>query len=551
MSQLTRSPAWMALKKHKPVISKHSMRSMFAADPKRFEKFSIQVESLLLDYSKNILDEQTRTLLTDLAHQSQLSHWIERMFSGEKINQTEHRAVLHTALRAPAGSSVWLDARDVMPDVLRVREQMRRYTEGVRNGKVRGHTDKAFTDIVNIGVGGSSLGPYMACEALHPYGSPKLNAHFVSNIDAVDITEKLDILDAETTLFLVSSKTFTTQETITNAHAARAWLVQRLGEEAVGKHFVALSTNLPATAQFGIPDDRVFEFWDWVGGRYSIWSAIGLPIALHIGMDAFEQMLAGGHAMDRHFRDAPFEHNMPVMMALIDIWYTNFFDACSHAILPYDHCLRRFPAYLQQLTMESNGKNVDRDLQPVDYATNRVIWGEAGTNGQHSFYQLIHQGTRAVTADFLAPIMSHVPFGEHHAMLLANCFAQTEALMLGKTADEARAELVAQGLDEAAIAELLPYKVFSGNRPSNTLLFDKLDPYTLGMLIALYEHKVYVQSVVWNINAFDQWGVEYGKQLANRLIPELHSARPIHDHDGSTNALINHYLARTRQSRAS
>lgn len=547
MSQLTRSPAWLALKKHKTAISKHSMRSMFAADPRRFDKFSVQVGNLLLDYSKNIYTEETRTLLNDLAHQAQLSHWIERMFSGEKINHTEHRAVLHTALRAPAGSSVWLDAKDVMPDVLRVREQMRSYTDGVRSGTVRGHTDKAFTDIVNIGVGGSSLGPYMACEALHPYGSQKLNAHFVSNIDAEDITEKLEILDAETTLFLVSSKTFTTQETITNAHAARAWLVQRLGEEAVGKHFVALSTNLPATAKFGIPDDRVFEFWDWVGGRYSIWSAIGLPIALYIGMDNFEQMLAGGHAMDQHFRDAPFEHNMPVIMALIDIWYTNFFDACSHAILPYDHCLRRFPAYLQQLAMESNGKSMDRDQQPVDYATNRVIWGEAGTNGQHSFYQLIHQGTRAVTADFLAPIMSHVPFGDHHAMLLANCFAQTEALMLGKTHEEARAELQAQGLDEAAIEALLPYKVFSGNRPSNTLLFDKLDPYTLGMLIALYEHKVYVQSVVWNINAFDQWGVEYGKQLANRLIPELHSARPIHHHDGSTNALINHYLARTGQ----
>ncbi len=546
MSKLTHSPAWMALKKHKTIISKQSMRSMFNEDAQRFEKFSLQVENLLLDYSKNILDTETRALLTDLAHQANLGEWIERMFNGERINSTENRAVLHTALRAPAGSSVMLDGKDVMPGVMRVKEQMRRYSEEVRNGTVRGHTGKAFTDVVNIGVGGSSLGPYMACEALHPYGSEKLRAHFVSNIDAVDITERLNVVNAETTLFIVSSKTFTTQETITNAHAARAWVVEKLGESAVAKHFVALSTNLEATAKFGIHPDNVFEFWDWVGGRYSIWSAVGLPIALHIGMDNFEKMLAGAHAMDKHFRSAPFERNMPVIMALIDIWYTNFFDACSHAILPYDHCLRRFPAYLQQLTMESNGKSMDRDQHLVDYATNRVIWGEAGTNGQHSFYQLIHQGTRAVTADFLAPIMSHVPFGEHHVMLLANCFAQTEAMMLGKTPEEARTELLAQGLDEAAIAALLPYKTFPGNRPSNTLLFDKLDPYKLGMLIALYEHKVYVQSVVWNINAFDQWGVEYGKQLANRLIPELHSAKQISQHDGSTNALINHYLSRRR-----
>lgn len=550
MSKLTHSPAWMALKKHKSSISKQSMRSMFNEDAQRFEKFSLQVESLLLDYSKNIFDTETQALLTDLAHQTNLGEWIERMFNGERINSTENRAVLHTALRAPAGSSVMLDGKDVMPGVMRVREQMRRYSEEVRNGTVHGHTGKVFTDVVNVGVGGSSLGPYMACEALHPYGNLKLNAHFVSNIDAEDITEKLEILNPETTLFLVSSKTFTTQETITNAHAARAWVVEKLGENAVAKHFVALSTNLEATAKFGIPPDRVFEFWDWVGGRYSIWSAVGLPIALHIGMDNFEQMLAGAHAMDKHFRSAPFERNMPVIMAMIDIWYTNFFDACSHAILPYDHCLRRFPAYLQQLTMESNGKSVDRDQFSVDYATNRVIWGEAGTNGQHSFYQLIHQGTRTVTADFLAPIMSHVPFGEHHAMLLANCFAQTEAMMLGKTTEEVLAELVAQGLDEAAIEALLPYKIFPGNRPSNTLLFDKLDPYTLGMLIALYEHKVYVQSVVWNINAFDQWGVEYGKQLANRLIPELHSAKPIGNHDCSTNALINHYLARRAQQKS-
>ncbi len=545
MSKLTHSPAWLALKKHKAAIGKQTMRSMFKADSQRFDKFSLQVESLLLDYSKNIYTAETQKLLTDLAHQAQLGDWIERMFNGARINSSENRAVLHTALRAPAGSSVLLDGRDVMPGIMRVKEQMRRYCEEVRNGTLRGHTGKAFTDVVNVGVGGSSLGPYMACEALHPYGSLKLNAHFVSNIDAEDITEKLEILNPETTLFLVSSKTFTTQETITNAHAARIWIIEKLGsDEAVAKHFAALSTNLEATSKFGIPPGHVFEFWDWVGGRYSIWSAIGLPIALHIGMDNFELMLAGAHAMDKHFRSAAFERNMPVILALIDIWYTNFFDACSHAILPYDHCLRRFPAYLQQLTMESNGKSVDRDRQPVDYATNRVIWGEAGTNGQHSFYQLIHQGTRTVTTDFLAPVTSHVPLGEHHAMLLANCFAQTEALMLGKTAEEARAELVTQGLSEAAIEALLPYKVFPGNRPSNTLLFDKLDPYTLGMLIALYEHKTYVQSVVWNINAFDQWGVEFGKQLASSLLPELNSAKPASNHDSSTNALINHCLSR-------
>ncbi len=541
MPTLTHFPAWQALTAHQTIISQQTMRKMFRTDPARFEQFSLQLDGLLLDYSKNILTQETLALLLNLARQFKLDEWIARMFNGEKINSSEQRAVLHTALRAPHGTTVYMDGRDVMPDVLRVRDHMRRFSEAVRNGSLRGHSGKPFSDVVNIGIGGSALGPLMACSALKPYGSAHLNAHFVSNVDATDLVETLKHLSPETTLFIVSSKTFTTQETLANAHSARAWLVDQLGEQAVGKHFVAVSTNLAATSKFGITPDNVFEFWDWVGGRYSLWSAIGLPIALHIGMDNFERLLAGAHAMDTHFRETPFERNMPVIMGMLGIWYTNFFNAGSYAILPYDQYLHRFPAYLQQLEMESNGKRVDRDGHEVDYATAMAIWGEPGTNGQHSFYQLIHQGTRMVPADFLAPITSHNPLGEHHAMLLANCFAQTEALMLGKTTDEARAELVAQGLSGAALEALLPYKIFPGNRPSNTLLFDQLDPYTLGMLIALYEHKVFVQSVVWNINPFDQWGVEFGKQLAGKLLPELQGKQGS-AHDASTNGLINHYL---------
>ena len=544
MSKLTKSPAWQALTAHQSETSKRTMREMFLADPARFDKFSLQLDGLLLDYSKNILTQETLALLLNLARQSKLDEWIARMFNGEKINSSEQRAALHTALRVPHGTTVYMDGRDVMPDVQRVRDQMRRYSDAVRNGELRGHTGKPFRDVVNIGIGGSALGPLMVCEALKPYGSAQLNAHFVSNVDATDLAETVKHLNPETTLFIVSSKTFTTQETLTNALSARAWLVNQLGEEAVAKHFVAVSTNLAETTQFGINPDNVFEFWDWVGGRYSLWSAIGLPIALTIGMDNFERLLAGAHAMDTHFRETPLEKNMPVILGMLGIWYTNFFNAGSHAILPYDQYLHRFPAYLQQLEMESNGKRVDRDGREVDYATGMVIWGEPGTNGQHSFYQLIHQGARLVPADFLAPIASHNPLGEHHAMLLANCLAQAEALMLGKTTEEARAELVAQGLSGAKLEALLPYKVFPGNRPTNTLLFDKLDPHTLGMLVALYEHKVFVQSVVWNINAFDQWGVEFGKQLAGKLLPELQGKQGVSSHDASTNGLINHYLAR-------
>jgi glucose-6-phosphate isomerase len=544
MSNLTRSPAWQALSAHHVAIRTQTMREMFRADPARFDKLSLQLDGLLLDYSKNLINKETRTLLLNLARQSGLEEWIARMFGGAKINSSERRAVLHTALRAPRDAEIIVDGRNIVPDVHRVLDQMRRYSDGVRNGTLRGHTGKPLRDVVNIGIGGSALGPLMACEALKPYGA-QLNAHFVSNVDATDLAETLRRLDPETVLFIVSSKTFTTQETLANARSARDWLVRHLGAEAaVAKHFAAVSTNLAATSKFGIAPDNVFEFWDWVGGRYSLWSAIGLPIALYLGMDNFMQLLAGAHAMDRHFRAAPLEHNMPVLMGLLGIWYANFYDAGSHAILPYDQYLHRFPAYLQQLEMESNGKRVDRDGNEVDYATQAVIWGEPGTNGQHSFYQLIHQGTRMVPADFLAPLNSHNPIGEHHAMLLSNCFAQTEALMLGKTAEEVRAELAAQGMSGAELEALLPYKVFPGNRPTNTLLFDRLDPHTLGMLIALYEHKVFVQSVVWNIDAFDQWGVEFGKQLANKLLPELLGRQPASSHDASTNALINRYLSR-------
>jgi len=554
MSNLTQSPAWQALAAHQTTLSRQTMREMFRADPARYDKFSLQLDGLLLDYSKHLITGETVGLLLNLARQSRLDEWIARMFNGEKINTSEQRAVLHTALRAPLGSALHVDGKDVMPDVHRVLSQMRRFSDAVRNGTHLGHTEKPFRAVVNIGIGGSSLGPQMISEALKPYGSEQLSAHFVSNVDATDLVETLKRLDAETTLFIISSKTFTTQETLTNARSARTWLIEQLGlsgsaiEDAVAKHFVAVSTNLAATTKFGIRPDNVFEFWDWVGGRYSLWSAIGLPIALYIGMDHFEQLLAGAHAMDRHFRETPLERNMPVIMGMLGVWYTNFFGASSNAILPYDQYLQYFSTYLQQLEMESNGKRVDRDGNEVDYATQIVVWGEPGTNGQHSFYQLIHQGTHMIPADFLAPMTSHNPLGSHHAMLLANCFAQTEALMLGKTAEEARAELIAQGLSGAALEALLPYKVFPGNRPTSTLLYDRLDPHTLGMLVALYEHKTFVQSVVWNINAFDQWGVEFGKQLAGKLLPELQENKRVNSHDASTNGLINHYLARSIQS---
>jgi glucose-6-phosphate isomerase len=542
MSKLTNSPVWQALQAHYAVIKPLPMRQMFQDDPTRFDKFSLQLGSLFFDYSKNRINAETIKLLVALAEQSQLRTRIASMFAGEKINSTEQRAALHTALRNRSGQPVYVDGKNVMPDVLRVLAQMRRFSDVVRSGQHLGHTGQQITDIVNIGIGGSDLGPLMVCEALKFYAKSNLRAHFVSNVDGTHLVETLKNLDAETTLFIVSSKTFTTQETLTNAQSARAWLVDKLGDEqAVAKHFVAVSTNLEATAKFGINPQNVFEFWDWVGGRYSLWSAIGLPIALYVGMDKFEELLSGAYAMDEHFRNAPLDKNIPVLMGMLGIWYGNFFGASSNAVLPYDQYLHRFPAYLQQLEMESNGKRVDRDGNAVDYDTGMVIWGEPGTNGQHAFYQLIHQGTRMIPADFLAPLRSHNPLGEHHAILLANCFAQTEALMVGKTAAEARAELQAQGLQGNALEALLPHKVFPGNKPTNTLLFDKLDPHTLGMLIALYEHKVFVQSVVWNINPFDQWGVELGKQLAGKILPELREAGSATRHDASTNGLIGYY----------
>jgi len=539
MSKLTLSHAWQALTAHYATVQSLQMRQQFLDDPARFKKLSLKFNSLLLDYSKNRITEETLPLLIDLALEAGLPAYIERQFNGDKINSTEGRAVLHTALRNRSDRPVLLDGADVMPDVRRVLGLMRKFSDSVRSGQHTGFTGLAIADIVNIGIGGSDLGPLMVCEALKSYASPDLRVHFVSNVDATHLTETLKKLNAATTLFIVSSKTFVTQETLTNARSARSWLVEQLGDEsAVARHFAAVSTNLNATAAFGINPDNVFEFWDWVGGRYSLWSAIGLPIALFVGMDKFEELLSGAHAMDEHFRSAPFEKNMPVLMALLSTWYGNFFGTSSNAVLPYDQYLHRLPAYLQQLDMESNGKRVDRDGNAVDYDTGMAIWGEPGTNGQHAFYQLIHQGTRTIPADFLAPLHSQNPLGEHHAILLANCFAQTEALMIGKTAQEARAELEASGMPEAELTALLPHKIFPGNKPTNTLLFDRLDPHTLGMLIALYEQKVFVQGIIWNINSFDQWGVELGKQLASKILPELSGQPAQSGHDASTAGLI-------------
>jgi glucose-6-phosphate isomerase len=541
MSKLIRSAAWQALSAHHTEISHLRMRQMFEDDPERFDSFSLRLESLLFDYSKNRINAETIRLLMDLARQAGIAKHIASMFAGEKINSTENRAALHTALRNRSERPVFVDGKDVMPEVRSILARMRRFSDAVRNGTHRGYTGKQITDIVNIGIGGSDLGPLMVCEALKAYANPDLRAHFVSNVDGTQITETLKRLDAESTLFIVSSKTFTTLETITNARSARAWLVEKMGaEQAVENHFVAVSTNLEATSRFGINPAHVFEFWDWVGGRYSLWSAIGLPIAIFIGMDRFEELLGGAYAMDEHFIGAPLENNIPVLMGLLAIWYGNFFGTSTNAVFPYDQYLHRFPAYLQQLEMESNGKRVGREGNAVDFDTGMVMWGEPGTNGQHAFYQLIHQGTHMIPADFLAPVHSQNPLGEHHAILLANCFAQTEALMLGKTAEEVHSELVAQGLQGEKLEALLPHKVFPGNKPTNTLLFDRLDPHTLGMLIALYEHKVFVLSVIWDINPFDQWGVELGKQLAGKILPELEGVNSASGHDASTNGLINY-----------
>jgi glucose-6-phosphate isomerase len=544
MASVTSSQAWKALSAHHAAIAGQSMRDLFASDPDRFSKFSLRFEDMLLDYSKNRITGETLRLLFALASETGLKAWTERMFTGERINITEDRAVLHVALRNRSNRPILVDGKDVMPEVNRVLGQMREFSEAIRSGAWKGYSGKTITDVVNIGIGGSDLGPVMATEALKPYGKPGLRVHFVSNIDGTHMAETVKYLDPQRTLFIVASKTFTTQETITNAESARSWLLESAKDpSAVAKHFVALSTNAKAVTKFGIDAKNMFGFWDWVGGRYSLWSAIGLPIMVFIGPDNFEAMLEGGHAMDEHFRTAPLEKNLPAILGLLGIWYNNFFDAQTHAILPYDQYMHRFAAYFQQGDMESNGKSVTRDGAAAQCSTGPVIWGEPGTNGQHAFYQLIHQGTKLVPADFIAPVHSHNPIGEHHQILLSNFFAQTEALMKGKTEAEVRAELTAQGVVGEAQDKLAPHKVFTGNRPTNSIFLKKITPRSLGSLIALYEHKIFTQGIVWNINSFDQWGVELGKQLAKAILPELAGAAPVASHDSSTNGLINHYKA--------
>lgn len=546
MNAPTESAAWKALVSHRCELEHVHMRDLFRDDPSRAERMHLELDDLYVDYSKNRIVDRTLELLFELARERDLSGWIERMFAGERINTTEDRAVLHVALRNRSDRPMRVDGVDVMPNVRAVLAKMRAFTERLRGGQHLGFTGQTITDVVNIGIGGSDLGPLMVCEALRPYWKEGMRAHFVSNVDGAHLAQTLAELDPARTLFIVASKTFTTLETLTNARSAREWLVSRLGhEDAVAKHFVAVSTNHRAVAEFGIDQENVFEFWDWVGGRYSLWSAIGLPIACVIGMGRFEELLEGAHRMDEHFRSAPFAENIPVVLALIGLWYASFWNACSFALLPYDQRLHRMPAWLQQGDMESNGKRTRRDGSVIEgYTTGPIVWGEPGTNGQHAFFQLLHQGTRLVPADFLAAIRGDDGLGDHHAKLLANLLAQTEALMIGKTEAEARAELERSGMDEERIAALLPHKVFPGNRPSTTILFDRLDPRTLGSLLALYEHRIFVQGVIWGVNSFDQWGVELGKQLASRILPELEPGAPIGEHDASTRALIDRIRAR-------
>ena len=538
----TTTAAWKKLAAHHETVHRLQMKNLFAEDPRRFERFSIRFNDILVDFSKNRITAETLGLLIELAGECGLPEAIGQMFAGGRINETENRAVLHVALRNRANTPMLADGVDVMPEVNAVLSRMRDFSRRVASGKWKGFTGKRITDIVNIGIGGSDLGPVMATECLRPYANPKLRVHFVSNVDGTHITETLKGLNPEKTLFMIASKTFTTQETMTNAFTARDWFLAQAQEAAhVAKHFVAISTNRAQVEAFGIHPDNMFVFWDWVGGRYSLWSAIGLSIACAIGFERFEELLAGAHDMDRHFREAPFERNLPVILALIGIWYTNFFGSETEVILPYDQYMHRFPAYFQQGNMESNGKSVDRSGQRVACATGPIVWGEPGTNGQHAFYQLIHQGTRLIPADFLAPAISHNPVGAHHKILLSNFFAQTEALMNGKSAEQAAAELRQEGKSEEDIQRLLPHKVFDGNRPTNSILFRSLTPRVLGSLVALYEHKIFVQGVIWNIFSFDQWGVELGKQLAGRILPELRDDAPVTGHDASTNGLITAY----------
>jgi glucose-6-phosphate isomerase len=533
-------PVSRLLRAHQAQMAAVQMRNLFAADPGRFERFSLQVGGLLLDYSKNRIIDETLGLLTQLAVEADVAGWRERMFSGDKINHTEHRAVLHVALRNRSNQPVMVDGADVMPKVNAVIDRMGTFAERVRSGQWRGYSGERITDVVNIGIGGSDLGPQMVVQALKPYRHPDLRLHFISNIDGAHAKETLETLNPETTLFIVASKTFTTQETMANAQHARTWFLEKSGsEQHIAKHFVAVSTHREAVTAFGIDPANMFEFWDWVGGRYSLWSAIGLSIVLAVGVERFIELLAGAHEMDVHFRQAPLAANMPVILALLGVWYNNFFGADSHAILPYDHYLRSLPAYLQQADMESNGKSVDRAGKPVDYSTGPIIWGATGINGQHAFYQLLHQGTKMIPADFIVTLESPTELQAHHDILIANFLAQTEALMRGRSLEETQVQT----------SEFVQHKVFAGNHPSNAILLQSLTPHALGMLIALYEHKIFVQGVIWNLNSFDQWGVELGKQLASRILPELHADAPVASHDASTNALINAYR-RMRLTRA-
>ncbi len=545
MSQINQSPIWQSLNQHKKHIESISLREMFKSDPDRFNQFHIQFNDLLLDYSKHRISKETINLLVKLAKEADVEGWRNRMFEGEKINSTEHRAVLHTALRNQNNSTIISDGEDVMPKIKNVLKKMRRFSEEVRSGQWKGFTGKAITSVINIGIGGSDLGPAMVCQALKAYGSKTITPYFVSNVDGADLYQALEKCNPETTLFIVASKTFTTQETMTNAFSARDWFLKAAKDnQHITKHFVALSTNQHAVSQFGIDTENMFEFWDWVGGRYSLWSAIGLSIALYIGMDGFEELLKGGFEMDEHFKTAPIEQNIPMMMGLLGIWYINFFNFPTHAILAYDQGLSKLAPYLQQADMESNGKFINRDGEHIDFHTGPVIWGEVGTNGQHAFYQLLHQGTEIVPADFIMPIESQYAIGkdgnEHHKILLSNFIAQTQSLMLGKTYDEARSEIEKQGYEGEDIESFIPQKTFEGNRPTSSILFKKLTPKTLGQVIAMYEHKIFTQGIIWNINSFDQWGVEYGKQIAKQVLPKLSEKILTDNFDSSTNGLINY-----------
>jgi len=537
----TEAPSWQKLEVLFLTLQATSMKELFESDPHRFEKFSVSLDDILVDYSKNLVTEEVMKELMNLAQDVELISAIDAMFKGADINQTEGRSVLHVALRNRSNTPIVIDGGDVMKQVNAVLAQMKDFSSRLINGSWKGFTGKAITDIVNIGIGGSDLGPYMVTEALRPYWK-NITPHFVSNVDGTHIAETVKHLNPETTLFIIASKTFTTQETMTNAESARAWFMEKTGGKGeVAKHFVAVSTNEKEVTKFGIAPENMFVFWDWVGGRYSLWSSIGLSIACTIGFDDFEKLLDGAHRMDQHFRTTPFEKNIPVILALLGVWYNNFFGAASEAILPYDQYLHRFAAYFQQGNMESNGKSVGRDGNPVTYQTGPIIWGEPGTNGQHAFYQLIHQGTKMIPCDFIAPAISQNPIGDHHDKLLSNFFAQTEALMKGKTPEEVVEELSKAGMSKEAIQLHTPFRVFDGNRPSNSILFKQLTPYTLGSLIALYEHKIFVQGVIWNVYSFDQWGVELGKVLAKKILPELGSPGEINSHDSSTNGLINYF----------